>query len=187
MEDNLCQEKKTIARIIITDSDGSNVGLTFWHFFLFIWEISLQHFNFKKKSLTSSWVCCYGKMCASTSVTKSVLICEDIQFLPPRPPCHSFSLLPHACCSPFFCSQLWTFLVPATCSLGQLVLCCHEDQGDLLVSSSQQRKHALSELGGSGEAVNLRARLCVIKRHLTLIHIKEDAHLSQLDRSFHLQ
>lgn len=62
----------------------------------------------------------------------------------------------------------------------------YEDQWDLFVSSSKQRKHPFTELVGSGKAVDLRARLHVVEGHLTLVHVHEHAHLTQLWWSLHL-
>lgn len=70
---------------------------------------------------------------------------------------------------------------------GQVVQCGHEDQGDFFVSSSQQRKHPLGELGGSVEAVDLWSWLNIVKGDLTLLHVQEDADLTQLWRTLHLQ
>ena len=70
---------------------------------------------------------------------------------------------------------------------GQLVLGGHEDQRDLFVCGAEQRKHPLCELRGSSEAVDLRARLHVIEGHLTFVHVQEHAHLTQLQRTLHLQ
>lgn len=81
---------------------------------------------------------------------------------------------------PHLCPSVWSR--PSD----QVVLSGHEDQGDLFVSGAQQRKHPVGELVGSGEAVDLWARLHVIKGHLTLVHVQEHAHLTQLRRTLNL-
>lgn len=68
----------------------------------------------------------------------------------------------------------------------QVMLGGHEDKRDVFVSSSKQRKHPVSELATSGEAVDLRARLDIIEGHLTFVHVQEHAHLPQLRGRLHL-
>lgn len=75
---------------------------------------------------------------------------------------------------------------PVPSTSGQVLLGGHEDQRDFFVSGAEQRKHPLGELGRSGEAVYLRARLHVVEGHLTLVHVQEDAHLTELRRILHL-
>ncbi len=144
-----------------------------------------------------------------TNQNRFHLCWDSVSELPPhpRPPARPPKQPVMFPCSPFLPSALlpryfllvsptplrfWPPLSPSLSLLlvprpsGQVVLSGHEDQRDLFVSGAQQRKHSPGELGGSGEAVDLWSRLHVIKGHLTLVHIQEHAHLTELRRTLHL-